>query len=278
MNRVTELFGVYCQENADLTRAVERQICPYSKKKCYKVRKSAPETAIGTCTVSYQSNPVIICPNRLLEGNQIFIDCLHLLTLHEPGNELYVVPEVSIPGGSVDYFLASVKDGKVKDFAGIELQTMDTTGTVWPERQRLLHEYGFPVDRSDVENKSPFGMNWKMTAKTILVQMHHKSETFERLNKHLALVIQKPFLDYVNREFSFSHIQQARLGDPIHIHAYDFKEVNRHLKLSLHTRISTDSEGIARSLGLKAQPKMELDELLSALEKKLQEEHRLSIT
>lgn len=70
MNRVKELFGVYCHENADLTRAVERQICPYSKKKCYKTRKSAPETAIGTCTVSYQNNNVIICPNRLLESNR----------------------------------------------------------------------------------------------------------------------------------------------------------------------------------------------------------------
>ncbi|MBR1866437.1 MAG: hypothetical protein IJ801_08015 [Lachnospiraceae bacterium] len=35
------------------------------------------------------------------------------------------------------------------NFTGIELQTMDTTGTVWPERQRLLNEHGFPVDRVD---------------------------------------------------------------------------------------------------------------------------------
>ena len=30
----------------------------------------------------------------------------------------------------------------VKDFVGIELQTLDSTGTVWPERQRLLKEHG----------------------------------------------------------------------------------------------------------------------------------------
>jgi len=62
---------------------------------------------------------------------------------HEPGNELHIVSEVSIPGGSVDYFLVSAKDGKVKDFVGIELQTLDTTGTVWPERQRLLKKLVF---------------------------------------------------------------------------------------------------------------------------------------
>ena len=277
MSKVKELFGVYCNDSADLKQVVSQQRCPYSGKKCYKTRKSDPGTAIGTCTVQYQANNIIICPNRLLENNQIFLDCLHLLTLHEPGNELYVIPEVSIPGGNVDYFLVSAKDGKVKDLTGIELQTMDTTGTVWPERQRLLNEHGFSVDRADAENRKPFGMNWKMTAKTILIQMHHKSETFEYLNKHLVLIIQKPFFDYINREFSFSHIQGARIGDPVHIHAYDFKETADRLKLSLDTRISTDSVGIAKSLGLNAQPKVELEELIATLEQKLSDEYRLSI-
>ena len=277
MSKVKELFGVFCNDSADLKLVMSQQQCPYSGKKCYKTRKSDPGTSIGTCTVQYQARNIVICPNRLLENNQIFIDCFHLLSLHEPGNELYVIPEISIPGGNVDYFLVSAKDGKVMDFAGIELQTMDTTGTVWPERQRLLYEHGFPVDRADIENKKPFGMNWKMTAKTILIQMHHKSETFEYLNKHLVLIIQKPFYDYISRHFSFSHIQGARIGDPVHIHAYDFKETADRLKLSLYTRISTDSNGIAKCLGLNAQPKVVLEELLATLEQKLSDEYRLSI-
>jgi hypothetical protein len=107
-----------------------------------------------------------------------------LLTTHEPGNELHIVSEVSIPGGSVDYFLVSGRDGRVRDFAGIELQTMDTTGTVWPERQRLLKELGVPRSDKAETSKKSFGMNWKMTAKTILVQMHHKIRTFEHVNKN----------------------------------------------------------------------------------------------
>lgn len=275
MSKVKELFGVYCDESADLKAALSQQICPYVGKKCYKTRKSDSGTAIGTCTVRYQRNNIVICPNRLLENNQIFIDCLHLLTLHEPGNELYVIPEVSIPGGSVDYVLVSAKDGKIKDFAGVELQTMDTTGTVWPERQRLLREHGFSVDDADVENKKTFGMNWKMTAKTILIQIHHKSETFEYVNKHLVLVIQKPFFEYIGREFSFSHIQGVRLGDPVHIHSYDFKEAGNKLKLSLDKRVSSDSDGIAKSLGLNAQPKVELEELTATLAQKLSDKYRL---
>ena len=39
-------------------------------------------------------------------------------------------------------FSLSALNNKVRDFVGIELQTLDTTGTVWPERQRLLEELG----------------------------------------------------------------------------------------------------------------------------------------
>lgn len=277
MSKVKELFGIYGNDGIDWKKILSQQLCPYSGKKCYKTRKSNPETAIGTCVVRYRTQDIAICPNRLLENNQIFLDCLHLLTLHEPGNELYVIPEVSVPGGSVDYFLVSAKDGKVKDFAGIELQTMDTTGTVWPERQRFLKEHGFPVDEAELEIEKTFGMNWKMTAKTILLQMHHKSETFEYLNKRLALVIQKPFYDYINREFSISHLHAARIGDPIHIHAYDLKEARNRLKLSLAARSSTDSNGIAKCLGLNAQPKVELQEMQAMLEQKMRDEYRLSV-
>jgi hypothetical protein len=60
------------------------------------------------------------------------------LTVHEPGNELHIVGEINIPGGSVDYFFVSAKERKVMDFVGIEFQTLDTTGTVWPERSASL--------------------------------------------------------------------------------------------------------------------------------------------
>lgn len=278
MSKISEFFGLYCKDNTQNFRmAMENQMCPYTQRICTKMRKSDPNTKIGTCSVKYQSQDVIICPFRLLEHNQIFIDCLHLLTMHEPGNELYLVPEVQIPGGHVDYFLVSAKDKKVKDFIGIELQTMDTTGTVWPERQKFLSEQGIGVDQEDLNSKKAFGMNWKMTLKTILVQMHHKSETFEHLNKHLVLIVQKPLYEHMRSEFNFEGINGVRLGDPVHIHSYDFEEKENKLGLSLHTRVSTDSEGIAKCLGLNAESKVELQDLIRILEPKLTEANRLKI-
>ena len=277
MSKVRELFGQYCSEDANIESVLENQLCPYNNKKCFKTRKSDSETSIGTCTVNYQNKDIIICPNRLTEKSQIFVDCLHLLTLHEPGNELYIIPEVTIPGGHVDFFLVSAKNKKVKVFVGIELQTMDTAGTVWPERQRLLDEHGIYVPKDDINNKKPFGMNWKMTAKTILVQMHHKAQTFENLNKHLVLIIQKPLYEYMRKEFSFSHIQGVRVGDAVHFHSYDVVEEDNGLHLALDTRVSTDTNGVAECLGLNAEANVELKDIIALLESKLLDEYRLTL-
>ena len=275
VSKVRELFGQYCSEDANIESVLENQLCPYNNKKCFKTRKSDSETSIGTCTVNYQNKDIIICPNRLTEKSQIFVDCLHLLTLHEPGNELYIIPEVTIPGGHVDFFLVSAKNKKVKDFVGIELQTMDTAGTVWPERQRLLDEHGIYVPKDDINNKKPFGMNWKMTAKTILVQMHHKAQTFENLNKHLVLIIQKPLYEYMRKEFSFS--QGVRVGDAVHFHSYDVVEEDNGLHLALDTRVSTDTNGVAECLGLNAEANVELKDIIALLESKLLDEYRLTL-
>ena len=106
MGKISEFFGLYCRNTAlDFKQAMDTQTCPYTQRICSKMRKSNPEIKIGTCSVRYQNQDIIICPFRLLEHSQIFIDCLHLLTMHEPGNELYLVPEVKIPGGHVDCFL-----------------------------------------------------------------------------------------------------------------------------------------------------------------------------
>lgn len=269
--KIVELFAFAKDKAVDWGEILERQYCRYLDRKCIKVRKSRPKVSIGTCSVQYgrENASVIICPYRLLERKQVFTDSLHLLTRHEPGNELHVVTEVTIPGGSVDYFLVSAKSRKVMDFVGIELQTLDTTGTLWPERQRFLQSKGVPVRKADVNSDKGFGMNWKMTAKTILVQLHHKIETFEGINKHLLLVIQDCLLDYMRKEFNFKHLQPARLGDPMHIHSYALSAAATGPRLDLRERCSTDTAGISACLGLQVTPNVELEEIIRLLESKI---------
>jgi len=274
MSKVVELFGKAGDaRGVDWPTVITNQHCIFLNKKCYKIRKSDPGTAIGTCTVLYGQppEPIIICPTRLIERGQIFVDCLHLLTSHEPGNELHLLSEVTVPGGSIDYVLVSAKDGKVRDFVGIELQTLDTTGTVWPERQRLLKELG--VERRDDAETStkPFGMNWKMTAKTILVQMHHKVQTFEHVNRKLVLVLQDKFLAYMTGEFRFDHVKNpAAVGDSLHLHSYRMsRQDTGDFKLSMAARLSTDADGIAACLGLQAEARVELEQIIATLQAKI---------
>jgi len=281
MTKVSELFGIPTEASGDVDwKAIaSAQQCPFLMRKCLKIRKSQPNIAIGTCIVGYGREPkdVIICPFRLLERRQIFTDCIHLLGLHEPGNELHVATEVSVPGGSVDYCLVSVRAGKAIDVCGIELQTLDTTGTVWPERQRLLKTRGVTVRSTDASSRKTFGMNWKMTAKTTLVQLHHKIETFEHIGKHLVLVAQDCLIDYMKREFSFDHLQQARIGDPMHFHGYRVFRSDGRLRLQLDQRWSTDSAGIARCLGLQTSTNVELKEVLAQVEAKISRDTVLNV-
>ena len=272
--RIAEFFNFSTKnDTVNWMEILTSQHCGYLGKRCIKVRKSSPEISIGTCSVKYgkDNQDIIICPHRLIEKRKIFVDCFHLLTLHEPGNELHIIPEVNIPGGSVDYFLASVSDKKVKDFVGIELQTLDTTGTVWPERQRFITDLNLVEEPAEGYGDKPYGMNWKMTAKTILVQLHHKIQTFEHLNKHLVLVLQNHLLDYMKREFSFSHLSNMpKIGDSMHFHSYKMvfgEDKNYHL--SLNERMSTDSAGIAAAMGLQAEAKVELELIIKSLESKI---------
>jgi hypothetical protein len=277
MRGIVELFGHSAAEpRRDWRAIIRQQQCPFLGKTCYKVRKSDADTSIGTCAVLYgrKAEPIVICPTRLIERRQIFIDCLHLLTIHEPGNELHIVSEISIPGGSVDYFLVSAKAGRVRDFVGVELQTLDTTGTVWPERQRLLKELGVPRKDDAEKSDKPYGMNWKMTAKTILIQMHHKTQTFEHVNRKLVLVAQDKLLTYMSKEFNFGHLSNPpTIGESVHFHAYSMtRQPDRSFRLMLQSRLSTDANGIARCLGLQAEARIELEEIIQTLQAKISPE------
>lgn len=282
MNKILELFGqsVTSFNVATLSDVLKKQICPFTQTRCLKTRKSQPNISIGTCSVrcGQKERDVMICPNRLLFKNHVFRDCIHLLTSHEPGNEFHVVPEITLPGGNVDFFLVSVRCGKVKDFVAIEFQTMDTTGTVWPERQRLLAKKNIDVDRTDIQSKKSFNMNWKTTAKTTLVQLHHKIDTIEHLGKHLVLVVQDHLLEYMKHTFCFAHLANpGRIGDSMHIHSYSFNQTNNDFFFSLSDRLSTDAAGVATFLGLAADAKVKLQAVVQQLERKISDKSLMEI-
>ncbi len=239
--------------------------CRYIDKKCDKTRKSQPEIAIGTCIVGYAGNPVIICPHRFLQHRQIFQDVVPLLDHHQPSNQIHVIPEITLPGGSVDYFIVSVQADTIVDYLALEIQALDTTGSVWFSRQKMIREeIGIPVEIPT--NDSSYGINWKMTAKTILIQMHHKVETLELLGKKLVLVIQDVFFNYMQTEFSTQSLQEANRGNSAHFHIYT---LNENFVLQLMAQHSTTATGIERMLGRQKAADIPEEVLLQRLQLKM---------
>ena len=268
---VLELYGVSADHRAgDWSRVVREERCRYLNRTCLKARKSTPDITIGTCLVRYGrlARDVVICPHRFLERRQIFMDCLHLLS-HEPGDELHIVSEFTIPGGSVDYLLVLADARReIKDFVGIELQALDTTGTVWPARHAFLEARG--VGGGVPPDEKPFGMNWKMTAKTILVQLNHKIGTFEALGRKLVLVLQDHLMRYMMRNFDFDHVASASPSHSMRFHVYEMHELaDGEHKLHMVDRRSTTAGGVKACLALASDAVVQLDSMHKLIAKRL---------
>jgi len=267
--RPLEFYGHNVGEQRDWDAILMQQHCPFINRRCVKQRKSDPQQTIGACTVGYKGNPLIVCPHRFLQRQQIFLDAVPLL---RSGQQFFVVPEIAMPGGSVDYFVVSMQDNEIVDFAGIEIQTLDTTGTggIWRAREDLY--------KGNLSTSYSYGINWKMSAKTILMQLHHKGPSFEVLGKKLLLVTQREFFDYIRREFRATQVHAAAAHDAVHIHTYDCILLNRELQVVLNTRWSTSVRGIEEMLSLGRSPEISEDEIIRRIEARLSEGFQLATT
>lgn len=272
MTKVSELFGYSVEEEKDWALLVREQQCPYTESKCSKTRKGDSSFSIGTCTMKHGLNDVMICPTRLLQNNTVFNDITRLIEPNDKHYKYEVTSEIQIAGGNVDFFLVSKSiEGEILDYVGIEFQTLDTTGTVMPERERFLASQGSPHNPNEISKRASFGMNWKMTAKTILVQILHKIKTFDDVNKKLVLVVQDPLLDYMETEFDFSSFStSSSLDNNFFIFSYSLEtNDNCGKELNLSKIISTNKVGVERSMSRLDQTTVEEQAILDALIRKM---------
>lgn len=226
--------------SATVRAAIQGEQCPFLGSRCVKSRKSDASQTIGSCIVKWDKAALIVCPKRLLQDRLIFKDCLSLLK--GKGTDV-VIPEIGIPGGTVDYWVVRLQGDQIVDYLGLEIQSLDTTGSVWESRVDAL--------KGKLKDAYDYGINWKMSAKTILIQMSHKAPTFEALGKKLVLVLQSEFLAYIEEGFAAGHLRSANYADAIHFHAYDCAPVNgRRYQIALRTTKSTTASGIDQMLKL----------------------------
>ena len=226
---------------AALLTALDEQMCPYLGRRCTKVRKSSPQQSIGSCTVGYQGRPLIICPTKFLHGHQIFVDTVKYLA---DAPAYSIVPEVNMPGGSVDFFVVAHNDERFIDFCGVEIQALDTTGSgaIWEARQDVL--------ANTRQDRYGYGINWKMSAKTILMQIHHKIASFEDVGKRLYLVIQDGFWDYIVREFDATAFRPADTSHSLVVHTYQPRNIGGSLYMVQANAYGSTAAGVRLLLNL----------------------------
>jgi len=200
--------------------------CPFINKPCIKINHDQTIT-YGTCSVTSPYGDIIICPNRLYANNyntlqrvskDAFGDLPFLLFDQYVENRTKLDECVVALGKnsgkevqvgrhlSMDWVLARVKDTKLAEYVGIEIQSIDITGNyrdAWHGYKNLPNS-NQPVDSIP---SSSHGLNWANVHKRLIPQLIRKGVIYSRsslVSKGLYFVlpeiVYKKFEDVIGHD------------------------------------------------------------------------------
>ena len=226
----------------------ENEHCPFIGDRCAKRRKSDNDVTIGTCSLGYKGRgvsehkPHVICPKRFYT-DEVFEP---VKSLFVDEGEYFRVPEVALFGASID-FVAGKQDssGEIIDFAGIEIQAIDTTGSVWEHKK--AHENGEDMEEVDKN----YGMNWKMSLpKTMMQQAFQKGQAFDEWGENIIFLIQDVSLDYLHRTVNTSRLEEEKKENPVHFYTYsfDYNYKTEKYEWEIDQKLSADLEGVSQMM------------------------------
>ena len=204
--RIAEFYG-YPPLDPNGVLLGRTKTCPFITGPCDK--------EFGACSIKpVTSEPVIICPNRLYADNHKFLrdiaeECFgrrsHLVARQEAidriragtftGEEAVIFGkgfggEISIPApkpngkagsGSfhIDFIVAKLnRSGEVLEFAAVEVQSIDTTGSYNKAAKAYLKEIPYTNDKGT--DQTTVGLNWENVTKRILSQVIYKGNVLKR--------------------------------------------------------------------------------------------------
>lgn len=166
--------------------------CPFTGRACSKFDHTNT-ICYGTCSVSNAGQDVIICPNRLYANNyetirhvseDVFGKLPFMLFdeyLKKASNSLNCVValgqnsgrEVKLSKMSMDWVLAHIKNGKLIEYVGIEVQSIDITGN-------YRDAWYAARDKKPVIPPSAHGLNWANVHKRLMPQIIRKSLVYSK--------------------------------------------------------------------------------------------------
>jgi Restriction endonuclease NotI len=262
-----EIFGYGPDDLTKQCRSLwNLSACPFINKQCTKTNHDG-SIIYGTCSVTSPYGDCVICPNRLYEKNYA---ALRAISKEVFGDLKFLMYEEFIPQRqrvkscivalgqnsgkevkigtnlSMDWVLARLENGKLIEYTGVEVQSIDITGNY----RDAWHSYKNLTAKDQAISSSAHGMNWANVHKRLIPQIIRKGMIYSRsdlVKSGLYFVVP----DIVYRKFEEiigSDIPLLdRCGkDVLTIHTYDLSPPTKH--------------GEQRSLVLKRNIRFSLDE------------------
>lgn len=193
-----EIFGYAPDDVTTQSRSLwNLSACPFINKQCTKTNHDS-SIIYGTCSVSSPYGDCIICPNRLYEKNYSvlreiakeafdknlkFLMFEEYIPVREKAKNCIVAlgqnsgKEVKIGTSlSMDWVLARIENGKLIEYTGVEVQSIDITGNY----RDAWHSYKNIGKNTQVLPSSEHGMNWANVHKRLIPQIIRKGTIYSR--------------------------------------------------------------------------------------------------
>ena len=263
---LVEIFGYSPLDTTPIARKFwQLSACPFIGKACTKFDHSNT-ICYGTCSVTNAGQNVVICPNRLYANNyeairkvsqEVFGDIAFMLfdeyiKLAISGKKQFecVVAlgqnsgkEVKLSKMSMDWVLVRIENGVLREYVGIEVQSIDITGN-------YRDAWYAARDKKSILPNSAHGLNWANVHKRLIPQIIRKGLVYSKSN------FVRQGLYFIVPEAVYQKFEEI-IGDDIPLVQNNAKDV-----ITVHTYELEEqpSLGMTRGLVLKRAIKFKLDE------------------
>lgn len=268
----SEIFGYpHSNTSSKAVEAREKHWCPFVDKVCYKQSRLI-DYPFGVCSAHVNDDEVALCPRRFLDGHTVFTDIAqhHFKTI----NDILVFSEIRLEDvGSFDFVMVKHKpmSPEVEDFAAIEFQTGQTTGT--GQLVQGLRDY--LGGKSLLEKSYRFGLNLYDIWKRSFTQILNKGVIMENWRKKIYWVVQEPVYKYFEARYN---LQSPDL-QPDHSTIFalcDLKESGEIFELVVTRKISASMDQLFAAF--RNNPNIpSVAKFLEALKRKIDAEAHISL-
>ncbi|MCR4314520.1 MAG: NotI family restriction endonuclease [Candidatus Uhrbacteria bacterium] len=216
-----EVFGYPVANKAKKAIETRREgYCPFLNGPCQKSTyqdKKGVRRPMGVCSMFHHGDKLAItCPHRLKEDGLIFKAALDFAFPDAPSDEVLYIPEVRLPtkrgrAGNLDYLLVRHKNGVVRDFAGMELQTVYFSGS---GIRNLFIDYIENQAKGAAASPKQTGKQHpdyrSSSKKRLLPQLIEKGPIFSTWKKRFCVAIHEDFYAHLLQSVTLKEVPKKR--------------------------------------------------------------------